>query len=453
MAYPNSTVWHGGQAARGGIGGTLPVRPLGAHGAGGTTSPGGVRPQHYQPENILTSARSDRSLPPAAATAAAALAAAVARDAASPLDVTTASSRTAVDMTAGTIASVATGTSESRKAPAGGAHWKAACEGQLSWLEEDIAILSRRVKKDCGEFAGPPAEIAELIARLDADSAAERQSRMQLDARLKALEDAVSQQHEEREKDLQMTSNDVESAMKGLIGRIDEGLSAGASSMRQRTEQTEQALRTLIKRVDEGLCAGANALQSTLGNKLAFNPPAISPRRSKSPQPTSPDRLEKASLEGSLRSPPQRTAPGIIEKASLEGSSQSQNRFAFRPSSPVPMSPTRTEAGLGTLGKPNAPPPSVSGGTLPVQAARPAAAGSRPSWMSPGTRTPAAHSPTGTPLPCPPSLQVPGTGLSSLRSRACSPNGACAPMGKSMVCPVSPNGGSRAMTPIWPIHR
>lgn len=376
----------------------------------GASTPGGTRTQPYQPENVLAQASNIGTNSSSV----------VARHAAD-LRGSLTSGRT----TAGTTAPVATATSESTAAPAVGVQWKSACEGQLAWLEEDIAVLSRRVKKDCAEIAGPPAEIAELMARLDADSAAERQSRMQLDAQLKALEDAVSQQHEEREKDLQMTSNDVESAMQGLIGRIDEGLSAGASSMRQRTEQTEQTLRTLIKRVDEGLCAGANALQSTLGSKLAF------------PSHNS----TSASLEGSLRSP---RSPDRIEKAPLEqGSLQAQSasgKFTFQPK----PSPTPTKASTH---------PVSPGGTLQAQAARPA---SRPHWMSPGRRSP-AHSPMGTPSACPSSLQVPGTGLSSLPSRACSPMGACAPMGQSMTVPahlpVSPGMGSQATTPSWHFRR
>merc|ERR1719161_3402999 len=63
---------------------------------------------------------------------------------------------------------------------------------------------------------------------------------------------------------LRAFSSELETTMRGLIGRIDEGLSAGAAAMRERTDQTEDRIRGLIKRVDEGLSAGAAALQDTL---------------------------------------------------------------------------------------------------------------------------------------------------------------------------------------------
>eukprot|EP00930_Biecheleria_cincta_P000735 TRINITY_DN10174_c0_g2_i1.p1 TRINITY_DN10174_c0_g2~~TRINITY_DN10174_c0_g2_i1.p1 ORF type:complete len:442 (-),score=38.94 TRINITY_DN10174_c0_g2_i1:74-1399(-) len=380
----------------------------------------------------------------------------VAEDPVKPLHATAQSSPAAIDVPVGTASSVvATAVSEPKpEAPTDG-QWKAACERQISWLEEDIAVLSRRIKMDCGECVGPPADIAALMTCLDADAAAERQSRLQLDARLKALEDAVSQEHEERETHLQTTSNEVELAMKDLIGRIDEGLSASASSMRQRTDQTEQTLRTLIKRVDEGLSAGANALQSTLTKSLVGFPPgstaSLTPRGrrgSQSPQQqcTLPERLEQTSLEGSsksleLLSPRPEVQPVPVQSGSIARTSPAT--FGRSPRAPAQANPCTRP---------------VSEGTQPGHAAQPAPAPT--SWMSTGKSVPQSptpqcwawtgrsvpRSPMGSPLAaCPSSLQVPGTGLSSVR--------ACAPAAKSHALPIRPDAGSGNVTPSWAVNR
>eukprot|EP00930_Biecheleria_cincta_P000734 TRINITY_DN10174_c0_g1_i1.p1 TRINITY_DN10174_c0_g1~~TRINITY_DN10174_c0_g1_i1.p1 ORF type:complete len:428 (-),score=36.54 TRINITY_DN10174_c0_g1_i1:70-1353(-) len=353
----------------------------------------------------------------------------------------------------------ATEVSEPNPASPMGGEWKAACERQISWLEEDIAVLSKRIKRDCGECAGPPTDIAALVARLDADAAAERQSRQQLDARLKALEDAVSQNHEEREAHLQTTSNEVELSMKGLIGRIDEGLSAGASSMRQRTDQTEQTLRTLIKRVDECLCAGADALQRTrLSPGPATGLTTRGRRSSQSPQQrTILERLEQVVPGGSCtvscRSDGQHLEAQANKQASLEGSSKSQNlserpevqRVPVQPGSiaktspieqfgrsPRPLAQANPYAGPVTEG-------TLPGSSLALNTAQPAP--STPSWMYAGRS--AAQSPWCSPSAAHPSSpQVPGTGL----ARACS-------QGSSMTLPIRPNTGSRSMTPSWPVYR
>mmetsp|Transcript_107072 Transcript_107072/g.190242 ORF Transcript_107072/g.190242 Transcript_107072/m.190242 type:complete len:371 (-) Transcript_107072:34-1146(-) len=148
---------------------------------------------------------------------------------------------------------------------------QAGFERRVAWLEEDVAVLTRRIKEETGGEAGAGAAgdpgLRALVARLDGELAAERRSRERLEARMKALEDSVQREHVEREAQLRAFSSELESTMRGLIGRIDDGLSSGAASMREKTDQTEVRLRTLIKRVDEGLSAGAAALQTTLGEE------------------------------------------------------------------------------------------------------------------------------------------------------------------------------------------
>ncbi|CAE8585585.1 unnamed protein product [Polarella glacialis] len=140
-------------------------------------------------------------------------------------------------------------------------------ERRVAWLEEDVAVLHRRLRDECGEgqggASGDPG-LRALVARLDGELASERRSREQLEARIDALEESSKRENKEREVQLRNFAVDLESTMRGLIGRIDEGLSVGASAMRERTDQTEVRLRTLIKRVDEGLSAGAAALQDTI---------------------------------------------------------------------------------------------------------------------------------------------------------------------------------------------
>ncbi|CAJ1368581.1 unnamed protein product [Effrenium voratum] len=136
-------------------------------------------------------------------------------------------------------------------------------ERRVAWLEEDVAVIHRRVKVECadtGGIAGDPG-LRALVARLDGELAQERRARELLEVRMSSLEEALKREHSEREANMKSFSQDLESTMRG---RIDDGLSSGAASMRDRTDQTEVRLRSLIKRVDEGLTAGAAALQDSL---------------------------------------------------------------------------------------------------------------------------------------------------------------------------------------------
>lgn len=156
---------------------------------------------------------------------------------------------------------------------AGNAQGQAGFERRVAWLEEDVAVLHRRLRDECnegGSVAGGDSGLRALVARLDGELSAERRSREAMEARIVSLEDSIRHERKERETQLRAFSSELETTMRGLIGRIDEGLSAGAAAMQERTDQTEDRLRGLIIRVDEGLSAGAAALQDTLVSTGAF---------------------------------------------------------------------------------------------------------------------------------------------------------------------------------------
>lgn len=142
-------------------------------------------------------------------------------------------------------------------------------ERRVAWLEEDVAVIHRRVKLECGEIGGGgggDSALRQLVSRLDGELTKEKKARQMVEARLASLEESVARDRVEREATLKSFSTELEGVMRGLIGRIDEGLSQGAASMKERTDQTEVRMRHLIKRVDEGLSAGAAALKDTLTN-------------------------------------------------------------------------------------------------------------------------------------------------------------------------------------------
>lgn len=163
---------------------------------------------------------------------------------------------------------------QSEPTEAGSAQGQVGFERRVAWLEEDVAVLHRRLRDECNEggsvgAAGDPG-LRALVARLDGELSAERRTREAMEGRLQQLEECIRHERKERETQLRAFSSELEITMRGLIGRIDEGLSAGAAAMRERTDQTEDRLRGLIGRVDEGLSAGAAALQDTLVATGAF---------------------------------------------------------------------------------------------------------------------------------------------------------------------------------------
>lgn len=148
---------------------------------------------------------------------------------------------------------------------------KAGFERRVAWLEEDVAVLRRRLRDECDDGGGnmggacDDLSLSALVQRLDDQVAGERRARESLQTRMNQLEDAIMLERKEREVQLRGFSAELEATMRGLIGRIDGGISACAASMRERSDETETRLRSLIRRVDEGLSAGAAALQDTIG--------------------------------------------------------------------------------------------------------------------------------------------------------------------------------------------
>jgi len=184
-------------------------------------------------------------------------------------------------------------------------------ERRVAWLEEDVAVLRRRLLDECGEGAtGGDNGLRALVARLDGEVMAERRLREALVTRMCALEELIQHERKEREAQLRGFSNDLESTIRELIGRIDEGLSAGALFMRERTDATETRLRNLIKRVDEGLSAGAAALQDTLaatdavGDASNTGIPALGSQLNRH---ASPLRSVKPELRGTVAAAPEVT--------------------------------------------------------------------------------------------------------------------------------------------------
>jgi len=131
-------------------------------------------------------------------------------------------------------------------------------------------VLHRRLRDERGEGADGAMsscgglELRALATRLESELTAERQFRQVLEARLGQLEEVVQRERREREAMLLDFSNELEATMRGLVSRIDDGLSFGAASMREHTGKTEVRLRNLLNRMDEGLSSEASGLQDTL---------------------------------------------------------------------------------------------------------------------------------------------------------------------------------------------
>lgn len=139
-------------------------------------------------------------------------------------------------------------------------------ERRVAWLEEDVSVLHRRFKEECGEggFAEGDQGLRALVARLDGELSAERRARQALEARLASMEVALQDERAERDAQMKAFSSELEVTLRGLITRIDGGLTSGAARVRGQAEEAEARLQHLISRVDEGLTAGAAALQETL---------------------------------------------------------------------------------------------------------------------------------------------------------------------------------------------
>lgn len=168
--------------------------------------------------------------------------------------------------------SSSTGGSGTRQPPQ-----QAGYDRRIAWLEEDVAVLVRRLRDECGEGyagggAGDPG-LRALVARLDGELSAERRVRQSLEERMTKLESVILQEKKERELQLRVFSNDLEKTMRTLISRIDEGLSVGAASMRGVSDDAEARLSRMLKRVDDGLGAGSGLVQDTQSSIGAYSPP------------------------------------------------------------------------------------------------------------------------------------------------------------------------------------
>jgi len=193
-------------------------------------------------------------------------------------------------------------------------------ERRVAWLEEDVAVLHRRLRDDCGEggTAGAAGDsgLRALVARLDGELAAERRSREAMEARINQLEETIRQERKEREAQLRGFSSELETAMRGLIERINDGVSAAA--VRERTEVSgisEDRLRELIQRVDQGLASGAAALQDTLTATGAMHPPGQPPVGASPKQRTRQERPDETGHPGVRLI---RQAPKTVSKDDVE---------------------------------------------------------------------------------------------------------------------------------------
>lgn len=198
-----------------------------------------------------------------------------------------------------------------------------AVERRVAWLEEDVAVIVRRLQES-GEGSQGDAGFCAVAARLDEELAVERHKREALEERVFSLEVSLRKEHEERESQLRGFSGELEQTVREIIARLDEGLQAGAQAMRERSDQTEARLRTLIQRVDEGLSASAAALQDTLSSASQGIAPPSEPQqsaqRARSPErarPKSPERARPSSSERWMG-----VASSDIDSASSEAASR-----------------------------------------------------------------------------------------------------------------------------------
>ncbi|CAE7215999.1 PRA1F2, partial [Symbiodinium sp. CCMP2456] len=110
-----------------------------------------------------------------------------------------------------------------------------------------------------GEIGGAAGDsgLRALVGRLHNELAQERHLRELQEARLSSMEEQLKREQRNREASMTALSNSLESMVKKVIGRIDQGLSFSATSMKERTDQTEMRMRSMLQRVDEGITAAA----------------------------------------------------------------------------------------------------------------------------------------------------------------------------------------------------
>jgi len=150
-----------------------------------------------------------------------------------------------------------------------GTRQNASVERRVAWLEEDVAVLHRRVKTEVGEIGGAAGDsgLRAVVGRLHNELAQERHLRELQEARLSSMEEQLKREQRNREASMAALSKELETMVKQLIGRIDQGLSFSANSMKERTEQTEMRMRSMLQRVDEGLIAAAAIQEEASPNR------------------------------------------------------------------------------------------------------------------------------------------------------------------------------------------
>lgn len=166
-----------------------------------------------------------------------------------------------------------------------GTRQNASIERRVAWLEEDVAVLHRRVKTEVGEIGGAAGDsgLRALVGRLQNELAQERHLRELQEARLASMEEQLKREQRNREASMTALSKELETMVTKLIGRIDQGLSFSANSMKERTDQTEMRMRSMLQRVDEGITAAAAIQEDPLVEASPNRATGGGSRRSPSP--------------------------------------------------------------------------------------------------------------------------------------------------------------------------
>jgi len=133
-------------------------------------------------------------------------------------------------------------------------------ERRIAWLEEDVAMLHRRLRDECKEGnidnTGDPAaksdhNIVQLVKHLDEKLAAEGLARQELGARVLSVENGLTLESCERKDTLSGFSLELQTAIQAVIEKIDQGLTRGAATVREQTQSTEERIRFMMKKVNQ----------------------------------------------------------------------------------------------------------------------------------------------------------------------------------------------------------
>jgi hypothetical protein len=196
------------------------------------------------------------------------------------------------------------------------------CDHRIDCLEEDVAQLHEQLIKDCDVNAvdnstrSAAQSLQPLMQQLETALEAVKSSRGKLSARMDTLEDNIRRERKSRESHLRGFSSELEETMRGLIGRIDTGLSVGAAAMRERTEATDTRLRSIIKRVEESLSVSRAAPPGRLQPPEKVEAPeAVPPQSDGTPSQTMSQQLKESfeRIREQRRQLNQRTSGSTVE--------------------------------------------------------------------------------------------------------------------------------------------